>query len=81
VHIHALVLDGVYAPDGAGQLRFWRDRTRQAPDLPRLLHRIARRIERLLARRGLASAPEAGEAVAVWTDDASRNVSRWSRTS
>jgi hypothetical protein len=56
VHIQALVLDGVFLADGpAGGVRFHAAR-RQRPDgIAGVLTTVARRIEWLLARRGLAA--------------------------
>ncbi len=51
VHIHALVMDGVFAPDGDGGVRFCPVEPMGADDLDLLLTTIERRIERLLARR------------------------------
>jgi hypothetical protein len=69
VHIHALVLDGVYAPDRAGRVRFWCDRG-AAPDLARLLAQIQRRVERLLARRGHPIDAVADEWPDAWRESA-----------
>ncbi len=52
VHIHALVMDGVFIPDGAGGVRFCPVEAAGADDLAALLTTMARRIKRLLARRG-----------------------------
>ncbi len=70
VHVHALVLDGVYARNRTGRVRFWRDRSDASPDLLQLLRRIARRIDRLLGRRGLAGGPGADDAPDPWVDAA-----------
>ncbi len=51
VHIHALVLDGVFAPDGAGGVRFCPVEPMGADDVASLLTTIEGRIEKLLASR------------------------------
>ena len=53
VHFHALGLDGVFAPGMDGSLRFHRLPGPTDTDVARLVTAIARRIGRLLARRGL----------------------------
>ena len=53
VHVHALVLDGVYIDDGRGGLGF---HTLPAPldeEMDAVLLTVRRRLERLVARRGL----------------------------
>ncbi len=58
VHIHALVLDGVFTSDDAGGVRFCPLEPRGADDLGALLTTIERRIEKLLAAasvRGVAA--------------------------
>jgi hypothetical protein len=69
VHIHALVLDGVYACEAAGRVRFWSDRG-TSPDLARLLAQIQRRVERLLARRGHSVDTVTDDRSDAWTEDA-----------
>jgi hypothetical protein len=59
VHFHALGLDGVFAPGVDGTLRFHRLPGPTDTDVARLVTAIARRIGRLLARRGLAVDAEA----------------------
>lgn len=53
VHTHALVLDGVFADDGTGTLVFHPVLPPDSEALDVLLTTIARRIERLLIRRGV----------------------------
>ncbi|HEX5067053.1 MAG TPA: transposase [Myxococcota bacterium] len=53
VHFHALVLDGVYARDESGAARFHPLPPPDGDDVARVAGRIARRIVRLLERRGL----------------------------
>ena len=52
VHIHALVLDGVFAPDGGGGVSF-QAHDRHDDDVGPLLVTIERRTEALLHRRGV----------------------------
>jgi hypothetical protein len=53
VHFHSLVLDGVYASDAEGGLRFHPLPPPQDAEVERVARRIARRIARLLEQRGL----------------------------
>ena len=68
VHIHALVLDGVFAPDGRGGVSF-RAHERQDDDVGPLLVTIQRRIEALLTRRGVPDR-EGFDAPDRWAEDA-----------
>ena len=52
VHVHALVLDGVFAPDGAG-VRFHPTPRVTAADVADVLATVEPRVSRLLERRGL----------------------------
>ena len=54
VHVHALVLDGVYVDDGEGGLCFHPAEPPADEEMDRLMFTIDRRIGRLLARRGVA---------------------------
>jgi hypothetical protein len=60
VHIHALVLDGVYAEDGSGGLRFHPSSPPTDDEMDQVLETIARRIGRMLARRGVVDGGEHG---------------------
>jgi Putative transposase len=60
VHVHALVLDGVYVEDDCGTLRFHAASSPVDQEMDRLLGTIERRIRRLLIRRGVAE--DVGEA-------------------
>jgi hypothetical protein len=69
IHIHALVLDGAFAPDGdalafhpAGRL------TRE--DVAAVVGLVARRIERLLQRRGLMATAEERGVSDAWAEEA-----------
>ena len=55
VHFHALGLDGVFAPGADGTLRFHRLPPPNDADVACLVATIARRVARLLARRGLVA--------------------------
>lgn len=68
VHVHALVLDGVYAPGRGGQLRFRRTPAAEPGEVAALAGTIARRVERLLARRGLGDGDDAGPSDG-WAED------------
>ena len=69
VHIHALVLDGVFAPDGAG-VRFHPMPPLTAADVADVLATIAPRVRRLLERRGFGDSDEGGGAPDAWAEDA-----------
>ncbi len=60
VHVHALVVDGVYAEDGSGGLCFHPATPPTDEEMDALLGRIARRIDRLLARRGVVEGGDHG---------------------
>ena len=65
VHFHALSLDGVFAPGADGTLRFHRLPPPSEADVARLVATIARRVERLLVRRGLANDADAIDPLAA----------------
>jgi Putative transposase len=69
VHIHALVMDGVLPADGA-ILRFHAAPRLTRADVATVVAEVARRIERLLQRRGLSSTPEAGGVTDRWKEEA-----------
>ena len=58
VHIHALVMDGVFVPDSARGVRFCPVQPMGADDVAALLTTLERRIEKLLARRGVSDGNE-----------------------
>jgi hypothetical protein len=62
VHLHSLVLDGVYYEDERGQIRFRRLPPPDNAEVARVTTRIARRIARLLERRGLGPGADPDEA-------------------
>ena len=59
VHFHALGLDGLFAPGADGTLRFQRMPPPSDADVARLVATIARRVARLLVRRGLVDDADA----------------------
>jgi hypothetical protein len=67
-HFHALLFDGVYHRDDDGRLHFLTAPAVATAERLTLTTRIAKRIERLLLRRGLQVAEQWSEAVAT-TDD------------
>jgi hypothetical protein len=62
VHFHSLLIDGVYAPGPDGALRFHPLPPPEDSEVERVVTRVARRVARLLERRGLG--PEADPAEA-----------------
>lgn len=69
VHIHALVMDGVFAADGA-VLRFYAAPRLTRADVAAVVAEVARRIERLLQRRGLTATPDEGGVTDPWAEEA-----------
>jgi hypothetical protein len=69
VHLHPLVLDGVFVLDeGIVQFRPARRLTRE--DVGAVVALIARRVERLLERRGLAGGAESSGPPDLWSEEA-----------
>jgi hypothetical protein len=68
VHGHALVLDGVCADDGAGGLRFHHAAPPRDDEMDAVLATIARRVRRLLARRGVIDDSTEGPGAGAWVD-------------
>ena len=68
VHLHALVLDGVFTND-AGAVRFHPGAPLTREDVAGVVVRIARRVTRL-ERRGLGGRAEDGEAADRWSEEA-----------
>src|SRR5262249_3020910 len=68
VHTHALVMDGVFAADGA-LLRF-HPAPRLTADVAAVVAEVTRRIVRLLQRRGLAATPEECGVTDPWAEEA-----------
>jgi hypothetical protein len=69
VHSHALVIDGVFARDGA-DVRFCPAPVLTAADVTDVLATIVPRVRRLLERRGLGDGDEGASAADQWADDA-----------
>ena len=69
VHIHALVIDGAFAKEG-DLLRFHPARRLTRDDVADVVGVVARRIERLLQRRGLAATPEESGPPDAWSEEA-----------
>jgi hypothetical protein len=65
VHFHTLALDGLFASGADGTLRFHRLAPPADADVARLVAAIARRIGRLLARRGLVGDADATDPLAA----------------
>lgn len=70
VHLHALVLDGVFARGADDTVRFHAAPVHPAPDLMPLLVTIATRLRRLLARRGVVDGGDALDGGDPFEDDA-----------
>ncbi len=68
VHVHALVLDGVYVDDGDGGLCFHAAVPPADEEMDRLILTIDRRIGRLLARRGVADDRGEGAGADPWLE-------------
>jgi hypothetical protein len=66
---HALVLDGVFVLD-EGIVQFRPVRRLTCEDVAGVVALIARRVERLLERRGLAGGAESGGAPDLWSEEA-----------
>jgi hypothetical protein len=69
VHFHALVLDGVYASDGARTLTFHRTPGATTLDVEEVLATVEPRIARRLRTRGLGDDDAAG-GIDAWSDEA-----------
>ena len=74
VHIHALVLDGVFARDGAGLIAFHPARRLTTPDVAEVLAAVEPRIRRRLDGGGLPGGDDGGHAedcgIDPWADEA-----------
>jgi hypothetical protein len=69
IHLHALVLDGVFTNDD-GAVRFHAVPHLTREDVAQVVALIARRITRLLERRGLSGRAEDGETSDPWSEEA-----------
>jgi hypothetical protein len=70
VHVHALVLDGVFAKDGAGVVGFQPGPRLTALDVAEVLATVEPGIRRLLDRHGLGEGDDPGAGSDAWADDA-----------
>ncbi|MDO8793425.1 MAG: transposase, partial [Vicinamibacterales bacterium] len=70
VHVHALVLDAVFARNRAGALNFHSGPRLTALDVAEVLATVEPWITRLLARRGLGDGDDDGSASDAWADEA-----------
>jgi hypothetical protein len=70
LHIHALVLDGVFARSRAGVLTFHPTRRLTTLDVDEVLATVEPRITRLLDRRGLGEGDDQGSGSDTWADEA-----------
>jgi hypothetical protein len=78
VHFHSLLLDGVYAPGPTGALRFHPLPPPDDEEVARVVGQVARRIARLLERRGLGPEPDPTEAD-PWADEEPFGGVSWAR--
>jgi hypothetical protein len=69
VHIHALIVDGVFAEDGVGTLVFHPALPAEEGDLEALVAMLARRIHRLLARRRVPHEEAEPDLPDPWVDE------------
>jgi len=58
IHFHMLLLDGVYAVDDYGKMRFHRVKAPKLKELTKLVHIISHRVARFLEQRGLLERDE-----------------------
>lgn len=70
VHIHALVLDGVFASHGAGALSFHPTRRLTTLDVAEVLATVEPLVTRRLQRRGRGDGDDDGSASDAWADEA-----------
>jgi hypothetical protein len=73
VHVHALVLDGVFAGDG-DPFHFHAVHRLTRADVAGVAAIVADRVERLLQRRGLGATPEEGGGSGTWADEAPESI-------
>ena len=69
LHVHALVLDGVFARNRAGGLGFHPTPRLAALDVAEVLATVEPRVKRLLDRRGLGEGDDDGSAPDPWEDE------------
>jgi len=69
VHIHALIIDGVFVADGAGGVRFCPAAPVGEDELAVLLGVIERRLVTMLARRGITDGRDGVDVPDPWRDE------------
>ncbi len=69
VHIHAMVMDGVFVTDADGPVCFSAARHPRPPDLGPLLATIARRVIRTLVRRGVSDGTDGFDPGDPWAEE------------
>ena len=69
VHVHALVVDGVFAKDG-DSVRFHPSPWLDSADVDEVLAAVEEYIQRLLAGRGVDAGDDGGDTLDEWADDA-----------
>ena len=69
VHVHALVVDGVFAKDGDA-VRFHPSPWLDAADVDEVLATVEAYTQRLLASRGVDAGDDGGDTLDEWADDA-----------
>jgi hypothetical protein len=69
IHFHMLYLDGVYAEDAYGKVRFHRIKAPTADELAVLVHRISQRVAKFLERRGFLESDEENGYLTLETSD------------
>ncbi len=69
VHLHAMVMDGVFTRDARGDVRFHAARYPATPDVTPVLVTLARRIGRLLARHGVSGGAEGVDVADPWAEE------------
>jgi hypothetical protein len=70
VHVHALIMDGVFVSDGVGGVRFCPSAPMGADEMARLLATIEGRLVKLLARRGVPYGADDLDTPDRWSEDA-----------
>ncbi len=69
IHFHMLYLDGVYAEDAYGKIRFQRIKAPTGNELAVLVHRISQRVAKFLQRRGVLEADEESSYLTLETSE------------
>ncbi|MCP4044523.1 MAG: IS91 family transposase [Gammaproteobacteria bacterium] len=69
IHFHMMYLDGVYAEDAYGKIRFHRIKAPTTDELNVLVHRISQRVAKFLERRGFLERDEDNSTFNLETSD------------